>query len=450
MTLLFIFAICLATGFAMRVLRRLPRLAFLATLIGAGGMFAVLTAAPDEAFSFVGRTLTLDAATRAFLLPALGATAALALLTPLTFLRASDQPAGVITNSQGAYLFWSVAPFVIAIGLDSFPLAVIAWAIGLMALIFLAQPRQTVRVGGAFQFLLLIVVATASLLLANRLLELYPLTPENFDLVRGAAFFLVLGLGILLAVVPLNIWLGAFADEMPLLGIAALLAVAQPVGLWLLIQLFAQTTGLEKSPLFNALMTLGALSAIGGAVLALTERRDNRFLAALALFALGDALLGLGLETRVGLASASLAMIDRALGIALVAGGISFVRFHPEQRWQTVGIIAVLAGGMELLGFAPTPGAAARWALYRDLDVGLVGALIAANAAGLIALMRFVLPLIAARDVGAEVHAEIKIIPYWGAAVVIALIAASVITGFAPQLIVDPLLAVASKIEFLK
>ncbi len=450
-------AICLATGGAIRVLRRLPRFVFLATLAGAAGMLFVFASTPDQSFNLVGRTLALDATTRAFLLPAIGITAALALLSPLTFLRAGDLPASVIANSLGAFLFWSLAPFILAIALDSFPLAVAFWALGLLVLIFLAQTRRIDRVGGAAHFLFLTILATASLWLANRLLELYPLTPENLDLLRGAVFFLIFGSGVLLAVVPLNLWLGTFADEMPLLGIAFLLGVGQSVGFWLIAQLLTRTPWLvEKSPVLNAFFVIGVLSVIGGAVIALAERRDHRFLAALALLSLGDVLIGLGLGSRVTFAGAGMALLNRAFGIALLSGGLCFVRYHPERRWQTIGISAILAGGGALCALPLTLGAVARAAIYREIpDPNIVLALYAANAAGLFALMRFIAPMLKALSgfapqIGADAQAEYKIIPVWGTVIVMILFGAIVLGGLAPQIIIEPLMAVASKMEFLR
>ncbi len=444
-------ALCVGTGLAIRFLHRLPRLIFAATLIGSAAIGGLL-ATTFESYDLVGRTLTLDGMSRAFLWLALGTTAALALFGPLTSVRGGQQPATVISNALGAFLFWSLAALIVAIALDSFPLAVFFWALGLIALVFLTRSHRTNRAGGASQFLLLTVVATASLLLANRLIELYPLTPENLDLARAAALFLVIGLGILLAAVPLNLWLGTLADEMPLLGVAFLVGVAQPVGLWLLIQLATRVPWLiEKTPLLAVLYSAGALSALGGAFLVLAERRDNRFVAAFALLALGDALIGLGLWTPIALIGALLVVINRALGVTLMSGGLSLARHHPERRWQTVGILAILAGGWALAGLPPSLGAVARWSIYRDLEnPALLLALVGASVAGLFALLRFTLPLISANAIGTEEKTETKILPYLGAAVISILIGVVVTTGLFPNLVVDPLQAALSASDLFR
>ncbi len=443
----------LGTGLAIRLLRRLPRLVFVASLIGTALLGAILISAPNTPVDFFGRTLALDTGARAFVWLAVGIAAALAFFGPLTFQPAADLPAAIIANSQGAFFFWSLAPIIVAITLDSFPLAVFFWAIGLIVLLLMAAPRREGRVGGAAQFLLLTVVAVACLFLSNRLLDLYPLTPENLDLVRNAVVFLALGLGLLLAVVPLHIWLGPLADEMPPLGVAFLVGVAQPVGLWLLFQRMSGALWLiDRSPLLTVLLFGGALTVPMGALLALSERRDGRFIAYLSLVALGHALIGLSLGTRIGLASALLAILNRALGVALVAGGISFVRHHPERRWQLVGGISILVGGLTLAGIPPMLGFAARWSAYRDLaasNLPLVALLLVSNATVLFATLRAVWQLFAARVEAAETG-EVKIVPYLCAAVVVILIALVIAAGVFPQAISDPLIAALGTASYLK
>lgn len=444
---------CLVAGLAIRLLRRWPRLVFAASLVSAIVLGAILLTAPAAPVDLVGRTLTLDASARAFLWLAMGIAAALAFFGPLTFERAADSPAAIIANSQGTFFFWSLAPIVVAIALDSFPLAVFFWVIGLIVLMMMATPRREGRVGGAAQFLLLTVVAAACLLLSSRLFDLYPLTPENLDLVRNAVIFLSLGLGLLLSAVPLHIWLGPLADEMPPLGVAFLVGVAQPVGLWLLYQRMNDALWLtDRTPLLQVLFFGGALTAPVGALLALSERRDGRFIAYLSLVSLGHALIGLGLGTRLGLAGALLATMNRALGVALVAGGLAFVRHHPERRWQLVGATAILAGGLTIAGIAPMLGFATRWSIYRDLaapNLVLVVILLASSAGALFAVLRVAGPIFVERGAVAETG-EVKIVPYLCTALVGILLVVAILAGIFPQFIVDPMAAVMGSASYLK
>ena len=452
MSQLLIVVACLATGLAIRLLRRLPRLVFMATLIGAAVLAVILFSAPSTPIALIGRTLTLDLGARALLWLAIGIAVVLAFFGPLAFVPKGKSPATIIVNAQGAFFFWSLAPIVAAIVFDSFPRAVFFWALGLIVLMLSATPRRGEQVGGAAQFLLLTVMATASLLLANQFITLYPLTPENPDLIRNAVIFLALGFGLMLAIVPLHVWLGPLADEMPTLSVAFLVGVAQPVGLWLLFQQMNQSHWLvDKSPLLNVLLVGGALTAPVGALLALSEKRDGRLIAYLSLVSLGHALIGLGLGTRIGLAGALLAVMNRAIGVALVAGGLAFVRHHPERRWQLVGASAIIAGGLALAGIPPMLGLVSDWSIYRELvvtNVSLVLLLVASNALAMFATWHAAWQILSNRE--NVVTQETKIVPYLSTIVVVLLIAIMVIVGLFPQLITTPLLAELGQASYLK
>ena len=453
MTVFLMVAVCLGTGFVIRVLRRLPRLVFAASLIGAGLLAVLLANAPFDPVYIFGRTLTLDPSARLFLIPALVMATALALFAPLTFERVSDEPAQAIPASQGAYFFWGLAPLIVAIALDSFPLAVFFWAVGLIVLMLAAQSRGEGRVGGAAQFLLLTVIASACLLLANRLIDLYPLTPENLDLIRNTAMLLALGFGLLLAVVPFNLWLGPLADEMPLLSVAFLVGVAQPIGLWLIFQRMDAVPWLvTKSPMLQILLYGGILTVPIGALLALGERRSARWLAWLSLISLGNALIGLGLGTKLGLSGAVLAMFNRAVGVTLIAGGTSLVRHHLERRWQIVGACAVGVGGFALAGIPPMFGFAERFSIYHNLiasNSGAVVVLLAANALALLATIREVWFLIKNYPAPAP-SSEFKIVPYLGLAILVILFGFALVVGLFPQLLGDWLLFALGNAAYLK
>ncbi len=454
MSILLIALVCFAAGLAIRVLRRMPRLVFVASLVGAGLIGAILVTASSEPVYFFGRSLALDAAARAFLAPSIAVAAALAFFGPLTFERASDLPSVVIANSQGAFFFWSLALFVVAVALDSFPLAVFFWAIGLVVLMLLAHPQDEGRVGGAAQFLLLIVIAGASLLLSNRLIDLYPLTPENLDLVRNTLIFLVLGMGLLLAVAPLNIWLGPLADEMPLLGMAFLVGVAQPVGLRLLFQQMGTVAWLtDKSPLLSILQLGGIITILTGALLASAERREGRFLVYLSMIPLGHALIGFGLGTQLGLAGAVLAMLNRSIGVALIAGGMSFVHHHSERRWQLTGALAILCGGLSLVGIPPTLGFAMHYAIYRDLAAGnvtFIALLLVSSAVALLATLRVAWRVVVESGEADDFSGEFKIVPYLCAIVVLLLVVAIGVAGIFPQWIANPIIETLGKAAYFK
>ena len=189
-----------------------------------------------------------------------------------------------------------------------------------------------------------------------------------------------------------------------------------------------------------------------GALLALIERRVGRFIAFLSLVSLGQALIGLSLGTRIGLAGALLATMNRAVGVAMVAGGFSFVQHHPKRRWQVVGGIAILLGGLTLAGIPPMLGFAAGWSVYHDLAAAnllLVVLMLASNALTVFATLRTVWMLFT-EPKEIDETGEIKIVPYLCAAVGVALFIIVIIAGIFPQIVAEPLVAALGNASYLK
>lgn len=438
MSVVVIIGACVGAGIVVRVLRHWHRANMLAMLVSIVVIGTLLVFAPSAPLYFLGRAFTLDVATRVFLLALFGTASALTLFTSLTFERASDAPTPVVAHSQGAFFFLAFAPLVGAVTVDSFPLAVFAWAIGLIVLMLSARPQTEGRVGGAAQFLLLIVMASASLLLAHRFIELYPLTPENLDLVRNAVIFLALGFGLLLAVAPLHLGLGLLADELSPLGVAFLVGVAQAVGMWLLWQQMNTVTWLvTRSPLLNALIIGGGITAPLGALLALAERRDARALAYLAMVPLGYVCVGLGVGTPVALAGALYALVNRAWSVALVAGGMSWARHHPAWRWQLMGAGAIVVGGLALGGIAPSLGWSANYAIGREVSARapmLWATLVASSALAWLAVARIAWRIVRVRIEAEESHANASVL-FAGGVVALVLVVMLIGTGMFPQVL---------------
>jgi|GEM_PF-1818352 len=451
MSVALLIVVSLATGFVMRLMRRWQILMLVAALLGAIALAAILATASSDPIDFLGRTFTLDLPARLFIFPAIFATAALAIFATLTFDRADQSAFAIIRHSQGAFLFISLAALIVAVSLDSFPLASFAWALGLIVLMFLAIPIRAEGVGGAAQFILLVAIATASLLISNRFLELYPLTPENLDLVRNAVLFLAWGLGLLLAVVPLHIWLSSLGDELTLLGTAFLVGIAQAVGVWLILGRVSDLSWLvEKSTLLQSLTTAGILTIPIGAVLALSEKREARWLAYLSLVPLGHALIGLGLGTKLALAGALIAMLNRALGVALVAGGLTMARTRPDRIWQRVAAVAILIGGFSLAAIPPTLGSVAALTIYRGLSVNLIGLMFVSDALVFLATIRVAWQILAPQTGAPESRDESRLIPFICTGILLILGIVVIAFGVFPQGIVDAIQAAFGSAGYLK
>ncbi len=451
MSVALLIGVSLATGFVIRLMRRWQMLMLLAALVGAIALTAILATASSDPVDFLGRTFTLDLSARLFIFPAIFVTAALAIFATLTFDETDQSAFAIIRHSQGAFFFVSLAALMVVVSLDSFPLASFAWALGLIVLMFLATPIWVEGVGGAAQFILITAIATASLLISNRFLELYPLTPENFDLVRNAVLFLAWGLGLLLTVAPLHIWLTALADELPLLGTAFIVSIVQAVGAWLILGRVSDLSWLvEKSALLQSFVAAGVITVLLGALLALSERREARWLTYLSLVPLGHALIGIGLGTRLALTGAILAIFSRALGVALVAGGLTMARARPDWGWQRLGAFAILVGGFSLAAIPPTLGAVAALTIYRGLSVNLTALMFVSDAAVFLTTIRVAWQILAPSSGAPESVDESRFVPYICAGILMMLGIAVIAFGIFPQSAAEAIQAAFSSAGYLK
>jgi formate hydrogenlyase subunit 3/multisubunit Na+/H+ antiporter MnhD subunit len=324
---------------------------------GTAVMIGLTMRAPGSEFDLFGRTLALTPLARLYLGAAILITGAVGLLGAL-----EEKPAWL------GFLFWSFPMWIGALLFDNFPFAVFAWVLGLVTTAFGMQPRRASRAGGAAYFLVVTVVAAACLLVANRFFDLYPLTPENTGLVLSGLILLAWGLGLLLAIVPFQVWIGPMADESPLLLTTVIVAWGQPIGVYFLFKLMTRYLWLtQQSDLFAYLAWGGALMALVAGGLLITERRQGRVLAYAGMFSLGVVLMDLSRETLIGLSAGALEILARALGLALLAAGFHLARVGKNVWLARTRVAAILIGGLALAGAPPTLTFAARWSLYLDL-----------------------------------------------------------------------------------
>lgn len=331
-----------------------------------------------------GITFNLQPLARDYLLTAFALSGVLAIATSF----------GETRRTLG-FLFWSWIAWMLALSVNDFVVGVFAWATGLAALVLAMEPRRIQRVGGAAYYLVLIILASALLLLGHRFVQLYPLTPDQTSLVDTALLFFTWGLGLLLAVFPFMIWLGPMADETPLPIIAMLLGLGQPIGLWLLYQLIGQYPRLlEQSNLLTILTYGGIGTVLVGGLLCLFERRAGRLMAFAALYALGFVLLDLSRGTLEGTAYSVIETFSRALSLSVMAASISVARTLPRRWFQALAILVFLLGALNLAGIAPGIVLATRWNLLLELeatDIRLFFLIMLATIGVLIGMARFVL-----------------------------------------------------------
>lgn len=354
--LLFLFG---AAALVVHVARYWRPLAFLASVGATLLLVWAVRGATSLPFDFFGVTFELQPLARDYLLTAVLIAGSLAIATSF----------GETRRTLG-FFFWSWTAWLVALLVNDFVIGVFAWATGLAAMVLAMEPRRLQRVGGAAYFLVLIIIASAALLVGNRFLQLYPLTPDQLSLVASSVLFLTWGLGILLAVVPFMLWLGPMADETPLAIIAVLLGLGQPIGLWLLYGLVGQYPRLLEASNLLAVLGYGGITAIlvGGSLGAL-ERRAGRYMSYAALYVLGFVLLDLSRGTLEGTAFAVVETFARAIGLAMIAASLTIANAVESRRVQFAAIPVFLLGALALAGLAPGISFASRWNLLLELEI---------------------------------------------------------------------------------
>jgi formate hydrogenlyase subunit 3/multisubunit Na+/H+ antiporter MnhD subunit len=227
----------------------------------------------------------------------------------------------------------------------------------------------------------LIAIAMPCYLLAVWLIDLYLANPDQTGLLRVTVVLLALGFGLVLAMVPFHGWWPVVAETVSP-PVAALVGVVFPVfGLTIMADLAVRYPWLSAIPTARELLVVGGLlSAVGGALLAVTEVRPGqetlahrgsiqRVLAAAAIHDLGAVVLGIGLGRVEGTAGAMLDLAGRALALVLAAAALEELRrarLGQGGRWaRPVALTGLIFAGLSLSGMPLTGSFPGRWLIAR-------------------------------------------------------------------------------------
>lgn len=382
MTLIEVILLFTAAAILVQLTRSWTRLASVVIALSTPVLILSVVRSPAGPLDLFGVTLTLEAAARDFAVAGLILTAALALATVLMRDRVSL-----------GFLYWSWVPWFIALTVNDFAVALFAWAIGFVVPVFGMKPRKFQRSSGAAYYLVVVVLATSFLLLASRFTVLYPLTPERIYLIQFAVLFLSLGFGLLFALVPFQFWVGPMTDDAPLPTAAAILALAQPIGLVLLFRFLNQNLWLsDKSNIFELMALAGPAAVIVGGMMAAVERRAGRIIGYAAVFTFGFALLDLARASPEGLVYSTLELLSRALGLTVMACAVTIGRETENLAVRRLAQAATVLGGLSLVGLRLGVGLSERWNALLQIagtDQRLFVLFLFAHAGLLVGVVRF-------------------------------------------------------------
>ncbi|WP_029215519.1 proton-conducting transporter membrane subunit [Kallotenue papyrolyticum] len=232
----------------------------------------------------------------------------------------------------------------------------------------------------ALKYLVLVALGGLFLLIGFVLATAYEqqLATSGPALMRLVFGLLLIGTAVRLGLVPFHLWAPDLADEAPpqtiFLHLGLLSVLALPV---LLVALQTQPQLVVGNPSGQRLLIgLGALSALGGSLLALLSGSQRRMLALLCVANLGLLVIGLGIGTLVGVSAAVLGALNHVLALALIMTALALLeRPVPGRREQAgalrerpIAALALLVGVLALLGVPPMSGFAARLALLAALQ----------------------------------------------------------------------------------
>ena len=216
--------------------------------------------------------------------------------------------------------------------------------------------------------------------LAERLPEV-----QDTRSVRAALAFIVVGLGLKLALFPLHLWLPNAYAYAPSFISTFLAATATKVALYVMLRFIFTVFGVEYSfdalPLGAVLMTLAIAGMFAGSWVAMFQRNLKRLLAYSSVAQVGYMVLGISLATSAGVAAGVLHLFNHALikGALFMALGTLFWRAGSVRLDRLAGIgrempwtmTAFALAGLSLIGVPLTAGFISKWNLVLAvLDAG--------------------------------------------------------------------------------
>lgn len=260
--------------------------------------------------------------------------------------------------------------------------------------VFALQAEGTSSTRGGQRYLIFTTLALPGVLVTHWLLERYAVTPDETELLGAAAALLGISFALWLGVVPFHSWVPAVAgDGVPLAG-AFILTVGNGAVWFLLLDFLETYPWLGQHPLFSPLVSAAGLAMVlVGALLAPAQRRLGPLVGYAVLIDGGAALVGLGLNSRLGVMLVLFSLLVRPFGLILLSAGLSGLRAHSggddgfdalqglgwKAPWSTA---ALIVGALSIAGMPISAGFVWRWALCRALAPSYPGAALSILLAG--------------------------------------------------------------------
>jgi multicomponent Na+:H+ antiporter subunit D len=255
------------------------------------------------------------------------------------------------------------------------------------ALIAHGQDRRALL--AAFRYLIMGTVGATFLLIGIGFLYMMTGTLNMVDMaqrlpelrdtasVKVALAFIIVGMGLKLALLPLHLWLPNAYTYAPSFVSVFLAATATKVALYVLLRftftVFAPDYSLMALPLAVVLMALALAGMVAGSWVAIYQRNIKRMLAYSSVAQVGYMVLGVSLVSVTGLTAALLHMFNHALmkaalfmALGVIAWRVGSVRieaFRGLGKRMPWTLTAFALAGVSLIGLPPTAGFVSKWYL---------------------------------------------------------------------------------------
>jgi formate hydrogenlyase subunit 3/multisubunit Na+/H+ antiporter MnhD subunit len=333
--LIFFPTVMSASCFVLRKQTRFVIVAAVATMLVQIGLAVQLPI--DQPARLLGLTVTLDALSRLFLIAFFSVAA-------LAFIAAWQIPHGenfvpvalLMLSFTGTTLLLLQEPFVVSLLLVSGGLLAVLAIVDLPTGSPLLVGRSSLAVG--LKYLVLMVVAGVMMYLGFVLLTIYTPgdAPDRVSPARLILGLLVVGFGLRLATAPFHSWLPDLAEVAAPMVSVIVVAVINVTSLLFLIntfQFFPVLVAQNERGMF-VLRAIGIVTALLGAILALSQPNMRRTLGYLIVYDAGMVLFGLATMTQIGLTGALFQAFNQIIAVMLIyQSGYWSARMVARRMW---------------------------------------------------------------------------------------------------------------------
>ena len=260
-------------------------------------------------------------------------------------------------------------------------------SLSMYGLISLGQDRRALT--AAFQYLVMGTIGGTFVLLGIGFLYVVTGTLNMADLAQRlpevtqlrtlhtAFAFLVVGIGLKLAMFPLHLWLPNAYAYAPSAATVFIAATATKVAVYILLRFVFTVIGPDIAygdlPFGEIAMGLAVLGLLSGSFVAIFQQNIKRMLAYSSVAQIGYILLGISYATVTGVEASLLHLFNHALmkSALFMAMGCFFYRLRSSRLEDFAGIgrimpwtfAAFVMGGLSLIGVPLTVGFISKWYL---------------------------------------------------------------------------------------